>query len=402
MSPTGKSLSCPLFTSFLRLGMSAFGGPAMIAYIRRMAVERKGWLDEETFRAGVALCQFIPGASAMQMAAYVGLKARGVAGAATCFIAFGLPAFLMIVILSALYQRTHELPITASLFSGLEAIIVAIVAYAAFIFARNYFSRWRDLAVAVTAAALLILGFSPFLVILVAAFAGLIIYRDLQPKENAKENGSQESAPRSKETPKTSVPLVLISSAAVLGFVLLYIFQQDLFSLAASMFWVDLFAFGGGFASLPLMLNEVVAVRSWMDYQTFMNGIALGQITPGPIVITATFVGYMVQGVEGSIVATLGIFLPSFLILIGTVPYYDQLKRSASIQPGSKCHTMLLCGIAGTGRLPLRYQHGNRRRSYSDGSSSFHFIVQNGYTLGYSGGSPDLSDLSLRRPGSED
>lgn len=350
MSPPEKPSLALLFTSFLRLGMSAFGGPAMIAYIRRMAVERKGWLDEETFRAGVALCQFIPGASAMQMAAYVGLKVRGVAGAATCFIAFGLPAFLMIVILSALYQRTHELPVTASLFSGLEAIIVAIVAYAALTFARSYFCRWRDLAVAVIAAALLILGFSPFLVILVAAFAGLIIYRDLRPKENAtqenalQERSSQENAPRSKETPKTSVPLVLISSAAGLVFVLLFIFRRDLFSLAASMFWVDLFAFGGGFASLPLMLNEVVAVRSWMDYQTFMNGIALGQITPGPIVITATFVGYMVQGVEGSIVATLGIFLPSFLILIGTVPYYDQLKSSLQF---NRAVNAILCSFVG-------------------------------------------------------
>lgn len=90
-----------LFTSFLRLGITSFGGPAMIAYIRRMSVEQKRWLDDETFRAGVALCQFIPGASAMQMAAYVGLRARGIAGAAVCYIAFGLPAFLLITV-----QRT--------------------------------------------------------------------------------------------------------------------------------------------------------------------------------------------------------------------------------------------------------------------------------------------------------
>jgi chromate transporter len=94
------------------------------------------------------------------------------------------------------------------------------------------------------------------------------------------------------------------------------------------MFGIDLFAFGGGFASLPLMLNEVVDVRSWMDYQTFMSGIALGQITPGPIVITAAFVGYIVYGPIGGIVATMGIFLPSFLILIGAVPYYDRLGGS--------------------------------------------------------------------------
>jgi chromate transporter len=96
------------------------------------------------------------------------------------------------------------------------------------------------------------------------------------------------------------------------------------------MFKIDLFAFGGGFSSLALMLHEFVSVRSWIDDQTFLDGIALGQITPGPIVITATFVGYYVYGLPGAIIATVSVFLPSFLLLIGTVPYYDHLSRSSS------------------------------------------------------------------------
>jgi chromate transporter len=112
-----------LFLSFLRLGITSFGGPAMTAYIRMMAVEKKKWLDDSTFRAGVALCQVIPGATAMQVAAYVGLRTRGVAGAAATFIGFGLPAFLIMISLSALYVRTHNLPVVVSLFSGLQAII---------------------------------------------------------------------------------------------------------------------------------------------------------------------------------------------------------------------------------------------------------------------------------------
>ena len=111
-----------LFISFLRLGATAFGGPAMVAYIRKMAVEKNRWLDDQSAHDGVAFCQTIPGATAMQMSAYVGLRAKGVAGAAVSFIGFGLPAFLFIMILSALYARTHTLPAVVSAFNGLQAI----------------------------------------------------------------------------------------------------------------------------------------------------------------------------------------------------------------------------------------------------------------------------------------
>ena len=184
MNPSQNPSLALLFLSFLRLGLTSFGGPAMIAYIRRMAVEQKNWLDDETFRAGVALCQAIPGASAMQMAAYVGLRTRGVAGAAVTYIGFGLPAFLMIMLLSALYEQTHNLSIAVSLFSGLQAIIVAIVAHAAFSFGKSYLKLRRDFAIAVFAAGMFIFGISPFIVIILAACMGLMIYKDqpIQPR----------------------------------------------------------------------------------------------------------------------------------------------------------------------------------------------------------------------------
>jgi chromate transporter len=324
-----------LFMSFLRLGATSFGGPAMIAYIRMMAVEQKGWLDDETFRSGVALCQVIPGATAMQVAAYVGLRTGGVARAAVTYVAFALPAFLIMMLLSALYVRTHNLPTTISLFDGLQVIIVAIVANAALSFGNTYLKLRRDFAIAALAAGMFFFGVSPFLVILLAACTGLIIYRDqpFQPRPIAPI-----------ETPQTTTPLIFILFSAAIGFVLLYVLQPNLSDLAALMFRIDLFALGGGFASLPLMLHEVVDIRSWMDYQTFMNGIALGQITPGPIVITAAFVGYMKYGPIGGIVATVGIFLPSFLMVIGTVPYYDRLSGS----PGfNRAINGILCSFVG-------------------------------------------------------
>lgn len=114
-----------------------------------------------------------------------------------------------------------------------------------------------------------------------------------------------------------------------LGLLLLFFFQPDGFNLAVLFLRIDLFAFGGGFASIPLMYHEVVEVRGWMDSATFLNGIALGQVTPGPIVITATFVGYLLYGPWGGLLATLSIFLPSFILVVGIAPYFDRLRASA-------------------------------------------------------------------------
>jgi chromate transporter, chromate ion transporter (CHR) family len=317
ISPSQRPSLALLFTSFFGLGMTSFGGPAMTVYIRRMAVEQKKWFDDPTFLAGVALCQAIPGATAMQVAAYVGLRTRGVAGSAATYIGFGLPAFLIMISLSALYVRTHNLPIVVSLFSGLQAIIVAIIANAAVSFGRNYLKVRKDLMIAAFAAGMFILKVNPILVILLSALIGLIAYRDQH---------FQQKSVSSVETPKTIRPLIFILSAAATGFVLLLILQRNIFDMAVMMLRIDLFAFGGGFASVPLMLHEFVEVRSWMDSSTFMNGIALGQITPGPIVITATFVGYILYGPLGAVIATVSILLPSFLMIIGAVPYYDRFS----------------------------------------------------------------------------
>lgn len=320
MSSNTRPSTTRLFTSFLRLGITAFGGPSMIAYIRTMAVEKKRWLDTEVFNNGVALCQMIPGATAMQTAAYVGLKTRGVIGAGASFIGFGLPAFLLMMTFAALYTHAHNLPVMVSAFSGLQAIIVAIIANATFSFGKTILKDWKALAIAGMAAALFGLNVSPILVILLAALAGSMLVKPRQPSSSHPIHSTQALP--------TTKPLLFILSVSAIGFLLLFLFNRTLFHLAALMFRVDLFAFGGGFASLPLMLHEIVEVRHWIDSQTFMNGIVLGQVTPGPIVITATFIGYQLGGALGGVIATFGIFLPSFVMLVGISPYFDLLRNS--------------------------------------------------------------------------
>jgi chromate transporter len=250
---TSPSLAS-LFLSFLNLGATAFGGPAMVPYIGKMTVEQRRWLDEDTFRNGVALCQTIPGATAMQTAAYVGM--------------FGL-------------------------------------------------------------------RMSPIIVIILAGLLGLMLY-----KRDSLPTLSVSSIRRS----SSARPLLILLAVTACAFVLLFLLDRKLFDLAAVMFRIDLFAFGGGFASVPLMYHEIVEVRSWMDAQTFLNGIALGQITPGPIVITATFVGYMIYGLIGAVVATASVFLPCFLILIGAVPYFDRVRNSIYF---ARAIRAILCSFVG-------------------------------------------------------
>jgi chromate transporter len=336
MSSTTKPSITQLFASFLRLGITAFGGPSMIAYIRKMAIEKKHWLDAETFSDGVALCQMIPGATAMQTAAYVGLKTQGVVGASASFIGFGLPAFILMMFFAALYTNNHNLPIVISAFSGLQAIIVAIIANATLSFGKNSLKDWKAFVIAGVAAVLFGLNVNPILVILLAAVMGLALVKPKQTNSNHLVSFAQN--------PTYTKPLLLILSVSVIGFLLLFIFNRTLFNLSILMFRIDLFAFGGGFASVPLMFHEIVEVRNWMDSQTFMNGIVLGQVTPGPIVITATFIGYLLDGILGGVIATIGIFLPSFILVVAISPYFDRLRISSSF---NKVICGVLCSFVG-------------------------------------------------------
>jgi chromate transporter len=339
MEATGEaeirpSLTC-LLLSFLRLGASAFGGPSMVAYIGKMAVEKKRWMSKESFFDGVALCQLIPGATAMQTSAYVGLRTRGIVGAAVSFIGFGFPAFLLMMILSGLYSRAHSLPAVVSAFSGLQAIIVAIVANAVVLFGKSALKNSRDAIIAVVAALMFGFGVNPILAILVAALLGLA--------RNA-STPARCSMTESPERYRFPTALLILVVAAIAGFGLLFRFDRRLFDLAALMSTIDLFAFGGGFASVPLMFHEIVQVRGWMDGPTFLNGIVLGQITPGPIVITATFVGYTLQGLAGGLLATVSVFLPSFLLVVGIAPLSSRLFASPYL---NKALGGVLCSFVG-------------------------------------------------------
>jgi chromate transporter len=224
------------------------------------------------------------------------------------------------LILSALYAQFNNLPKFISLFNGFQVIVVAIIINATYLFGKDIVNNYKNILIALLAAISLWFGLSPFVVIVGAGIIGMALL-----KESASSNVINSEK---KETSQNIKQIICLLLTFLICFRGLYLLSTILFNLAVAMLKIDLFAFGGGYASLPLMLHEVVNNRGWLNSKTFMDGIALGQITPGPIIITATFVGYMVYGVLGALVATIAIFTPSFFMVITVAPFFDRLKNS--------------------------------------------------------------------------
>jgi len=311
----------------------------MVAYIRILAVRKRGWISEESFSRGVAVSQSIPGATAMQVAAYVGLRAGGGLGALAAYVGFGLPAFLLMVALSAFYAKAHDLAAVVSIFKGLQVIVVALVANATLNFGRTSVKKWQDMLLGIGAAGFLLARGSPVVAIIASALLALVLYKeeDLSEADPGRHAGGAVFK-------NLGTPLFLLLCLGA-GLLTLFFLDQRLFDLSALMLKVDLFAFGGGYGSVPLMLHEVAGVRHWMDSRTFMDGIALGQVTPGPIVITATFVGYLIAGLPGALVGTISVFTPSLIILTTVVPYFDRLHNNALLQKGLRGALVSFVGL---------------------------------------------------------
>lgn len=321
-----------LFLSFFWIGLTGFGGLAMTAHIRRHIVDKRKWLDAHTFDSGLALCQIIPGAIVMQLAAYIGLKLKGIRGAIVSFVGFGLPAFLIMFILSVLYKKSQNIPGVEMVLLGLRVIIVAIVANAAYIFGKKNFQNIYDWIIAAIAAGLFLTKLHPVLVLFIAALLGMLLTKkDLTPA------GKLAKA-------RTFKFFLIILFVVAICSIILFFVNRDYFTLATIMLRIDLFSFGGGLAAMPMMYHELVDLLGWFNEKTFMDGVILGQVTPGSIIIAAAFFGYMHFGVLGSIIATICVFTPSFLILMGIIPFFDKLRLYSQF---NKVINGILCSFVG-------------------------------------------------------
>lgn len=365
-----------LFLSFLKIGTVGFGGGlAVISQIRTLTVQQRRWLTESDFASGFALAQTLPGTAAGNVATYVGLRLRGWRGAGASIAGFILPSMLMMIVLAILYRHLRHLPDTDRLFNGLNAAVVALIVVTAWRMGRGTLSKPWQWFLAVFAC--IVVSFFSATVIEVVLAAGLVgIFIDSFAEKQLRKLGqlqgvasrrkriaarvtlqrrrrrmrkthfvggyltramaeervrraaelaavktkSKESTPADEpinDHDAPQPPTKKFGSAVLFG-VSMPIFAKValLLTLSAIFLRIGSITFGGGFVMIPLIEAEVVDSNHWLTHQEFVDATALGQVTPGPVLITATFIGYRVAGTLGALVATISIFLPSFLMTV--------------------------------------------------------------------------------------
>lgn len=278
---------------------------------------------------GLALCQMTPGATFVMLSTYIGYRLRGIWGAFLCAVAFVIPAFLFLVVLSALYFKLGDLWYIQSLFKGLGAIVVAIVLNALINFGKPIVKDWRVVLIALLSFFAFLLRWNTVLIFLAAAIAAL----NLRPT-TGKAGPQPTSAGVGGKTSLRETYLFLAVLAIIVGGLwgICYSLNAELSYLFLALSKVAVLAFGGGFTIIPLIQYEVVDKFHWVNTKEFLDGIAMGQVTPGPIMITATFLGYKMAGFWGAIMATIGIFTPPFFIISLLIPQYDRLKGVTAIR----------------------------------------------------------------------
>lgn len=312
------------------------------------AVIRRHWLTPEQFTEGLAICEMLPGPASTQMGIYLGYIRAGQLGALVAGFCFIAPAFLIVLILSWGYFRFQELPQIEALFLGVSPVVVAIILAFCWRLSRKTLKDLPQKAIAAVVFLLTLLSpLSVFLQFLVAGALGIWLYRP--PKNPLPDQLRAWWLPPLPLMLGTLTPEVLTLS----GFwgwerIGTYFWPLLLFFLK-----VGSFIFGGGLVIIPLLEAEVVERLGWLTQTEFLNGVAIGQLSPGPVVLTAAFVGYKVAGVLGATVSTVGIFTPSFIFIMLASPLLLKLRQNPQIKAFLKGVTPAVLGAIAASAIPL-------------------------------------------------
>ncbi|NES95593.1 MAG: chromate efflux transporter [Desertifilum sp. SIO1I2] len=334
---------------FLKLGAIGFGGPqAHIAMIHDEAVVRRGWLTEEQFIEGVAVCEMLPGPASTQMGIYTGYIQAGALGALVAGICFILPAFLIVVTLSWAYFRFQGIPQIDNLFLGVSPVVIAVIFGFCWKLAQKGIKDRVGIAIALTVLlTTLLFHVNILLQFVLAGLVGLIVYQPSHPRPSAALFPFLPIIP--------GLPLATVSSEAlaVSSFWGLERIQEYSLPLALFFLKVGSFIFGGGLVIIPLLEAQVVNEFHWLTASEFIDGVAIGEFTPGPVVIASAFVGYKVAGVLGALVAAIAIFTPSFAFIVLAAPFLLRIRQNPKIRHFLKGVTPAVLGAIAAAAIPL-------------------------------------------------
>ena len=302
---------------FLRLGTTGFGGPiALVGYMQRDLVDTRGWVEKEEYAEGLALAQLAPGPLAAQLAMYLGWLRGRVLGATLVGAAFVAPSFLMVLALSALYVRFGGLSWLQDLFYGIGAAVIAIIARSAWKLVRMTAKRdWLLWSLAVANATLTAWSEREVVWAFVLSGVLVLVFR-----------GMRGLAASTKALALAGWPMWTTGAGpggpalGLLGTILWY------FTKAGSV------VFGSGLAVVPFLYGGVVREYHWLTERQFLDAVAVAMVTPGPVVITVAFIGYLVAGPLGATAAAVGVFVPVYLVVVLVAPHFRRLVGNPGIK----------------------------------------------------------------------
>jgi chromate transporter len=312
-----------IFLSYLMVGLTAF---SMVNLQKlKSLVLRKKWMSEEEMNEGLALVQMYPGPIMVDFTAYVGYKLRGVSGALVSTLAFILPSFLMMVALSSLYFATADLSWIHLVFSGIEALVIGVIFNVTLDLGEKTLKSKIEAVIALLNFTLLLFKVNAIWVVLASLILGSIFIRP---------EAKRPVIPHL----KSRTPLSKWINIAIAAFVVLAVaafawsLKSDVGQLALSLFKIGSVAFGTGSTIIPLIQAEVVHEHHWLTMNQFVDAIALGQITPGPFLISAAFIGFKMGGLLGAILATFAIFSPSFVMTLIFTELFVHVKNLKAVR----------------------------------------------------------------------
>jgi chromate transporter len=301
---------------FLRLGILGFGGPvALVGQMERELVTERHWLTKEQMREAIAVCQSLPGPLAIQVGIYISYIRGGFWGAWAGGWAFILPNFLIVAALGALYVYFGGLQPVTAIFYGVSPAVIALILHSCYRLARLGMEDWLQWILAVVCFAVTVaLRAEVALLFIGAGIIGILYYGSYWRRASS-------VTPLFAAAPMAPVaPLAPVASASTLTKLLLFFLKAGALT------------FGSGLVIVPFLQQGVVQQYGWLNERDFLVAVAVGMISPGPVVITATFVGYLVAGFAGSLAATVGIFLPSFILVLVAAPILARHRANRSVQ----------------------------------------------------------------------